>query len=84
MNNYNNYIKLQASNHIIQLDDIICVSEPELDSSGDAYVVKITWVNQKTIQFKYYTRVAAEKDFNFISEKLLESDNKTEKNMILS
>lgn len=80
----NNYIKLPEGGHIIQLDDIICVSDPSWDSVEDLYELKITWANQKTLRFKYYTRESAIKDFNFISEKLCEDNNEIEKGMILS
>lgn len=82
----NNYIKLPEGGHIIQLDDIICVSDPSRDSVVnlyELYELKITWANQKTLRFKYYTRESAMKDFDFISEKLCESNDKMEKNMIL-
>lgn len=79
----NNYIKLPEGGHIIQLDDIICVSDPSWDSVEDLYELKITWANQKTMSFKYYTRGSAIKDFDFISEKLCEPNDKIEKNMIL-
>lgn len=83
----NNYIKLPEGGHIIQLDDIICVSNTNLDPIKNLYEnlygIKITWANQKTLIFKYYTKESAEKDFDFISEKLCESNDKVEKNIIL-
>lgn len=79
----NNYIKLPEGGHIIQLDDIICVSNPSWDYVEDLYELKITWANQKTLPFKYCARGSAIKDFDFILEKLCESNDKIEKNMIL-